>query len=184
MPLLETVAPSSLFEPSPNSQPPPTACDYPPPSVPSVMMGQARIWSVDPGKVISETLDGEAVIVDLASGRYHAAAGVAATVWEGMRLGFALDRIMSDVRRAYTAIPDDAEASVQTFIDAVVDAGLAVPLQAAESAADDHASVTVGPRPWSVPVLESHDDLADLMLIDPVHDVTEVGWPHARPASG
>jgi hypothetical protein len=142
------------------------------------------MWFVDPGKVISETLEGEAVIVDLASGRYHAAAGVAATVWEGMRVGHSLDRIMSDVRRSYTAIPDDAEAGVQAFIDGVVGAGLAVPVQAAESAADDHGPVTAGPGPWSVPVLESHDDLADLMLIDPVHDVTEMGWPHARPASG
>ena len=142
------------------------------------------MWFVDPGKVISETLDGEAVIVDLSSGRYHAAAGVAATLWEGMRLGQSLDRIMTDVRCSYTAIPDDAEVAVQAFINSVVGAGLAVPARAAESAADDHPPVTVGSGPWSVPVLESHDDLADLMMIDPVHDVTESGWPHARPASG
>ena len=142
------------------------------------------MWFVDATKVISETLDGEAVIVDLASGRYHAAAGAAATVWDGMRLGYSLDRIMSDVRRLYTAIPGDAEAGVQAFIAAVVDAGLAVPVHAAESPADDHAPVTAGPEPWSAPVLESHDDLADLMLIDPVHDVTSNGWPNTHPASG
>jgi hypothetical protein len=36
---------------------------------------------------------------------------------------------------------------------------------------------TFEPTPWVRPVLESHTDLADLMLIDPVHDVSTRGWP-------
>jgi hypothetical protein len=31
------------------------------------------------------------------------------------------------------------------------------------------------------PVLESFTDLEELMLLDPVHDVDERGWPHATP---
>lgn len=147
-------------------------------------MKETQCWFVDPGRVISETLDGEAVIVHLASGSYHAAAGVAATVWDGMRLGHSLGRILDDIHRLYSAIPDDAESSVQAFIDGVVGAGLAEPRQAAGYAAGDHAPVTGGRVPWSVPVLESHADLADLMLIDPVHDVSAMGWPHAGPAPG
>lgn len=141
------------------------------------------MWFVDPTKVISETLDGEAVIVDLASGRYHSATGVAATVWEGMLLGYSLDRIMHDVDRSHTAIPDDAEALVEAFIDEVIRTGLAVPSLGAGPAPADCSHMTGERTPWSVPVLESHNDLADLMLIDPVHDVTETGWPHARPVS-
>lgn len=137
------------------------------------------MWLIDPNKVMSEILDGEAVIIDLATGSYHAAAGVAGTVWEGMVCGHSLDRIMGDVRRSHTDVPADAETAVRTFIDSVVAAGLAQPATNAGSTSDSRVPAGPEPTPWSVPVLESHDDLADLMLLDPVHDVTNLGWPHA-----
>lgn len=139
------------------------------------------MWLVNADKVLSEILDGEAVIIDLASGRYHAAAGVAATVWGGLICGHALDRIMGDVRRLHTGVPADAETAVQAFIDSVVAAGLAQPAANAGSTSDSRVPAGPEPTPWSEPVLESHDDLADLLLLDPVHDVTELGWPNAAP---
>jgi hypothetical protein len=30
--------------------------------------------------------------------------------------------------------------------------------------------------------LETYDDMADLLLLDPIHEVSEQGWPH-RPAA-
>lgn len=143
------------------------------------------MWFVDRQSVMSEVLDGEAVIVDFTTGRYHAAAGVAATVWEGVVGGRSLDEIMDDVRTSYTNVPDDAEVAVTAFIDTVVEAALATPTDGAPTTPVDHPSpmAPVAPVPWSVPVLESHDDLADLMLIDPVHDVTARGWPDV-PSAG
>lgn len=139
------------------------------------------MWLIDPNKVMSEILDGEAVIIDLVTGRYHAAAGVAATVWEGIVCGHALDRIMSDVHRSHTGVPADAETAVRAFIDSVVEAGLAQPATNTGSTSDSRVPAGPEPTPWAVPVLESHDDLADLLLLDPVHDVTELGWPNAAP---
>ena len=139
------------------------------------------MWVVDPNKVMSELLDGEAVIIDLASGTYHAATGVAATVWSGIVVGHSLERIMDDVRRAHTDVPTDAELHVKEFIVRVVDSGLAVPSTEILSTADARSPIQGEPTPWSLPVLESHDDLADLLLLDPVHDVTDSGWPNAVP---
>lgn len=136
------------------------------------------MWFVDRNSVQSEVLDGEAVIVDFATGRYHAAAGVGATVWEAMKYGQEFDEIMIEVQSSHTEVPDDAEISVRAFIDSVVDAGLAKRSDAAMSANDQPRSAkATAPMPWSIPLLESHNDLADLMLIDPVHDVTARGWP-------
>ena len=136
------------------------------------------MWIVESQSVMSEILDGEAVIVDFTTGRYHAAAGVAATVWRGMVSGQSLDVIMIDVRSSHTDVPDDAEVAVLTFIDSVVEAGLARPAdEGASSTESIRPALDSEPTPWAVPILESHDDLADLMLIDPVHDVTARGWP-------
>ena len=32
---------------------------------------------------------------------------------------------------------------------------------------------------WVSPLLVSNDELADLLKIDPIHDVTESGWPES-----
>lgn len=135
------------------------------------------MWSVDRQSVLSEILDGEAVIVDLASGHYHATSGVGATVWAGVVGGDPIDTIMVDVHRRHTDVPDDATAIVGAFIASLVAAGLARPADGNETAGDRLVLVADEPTPWAPPVLESHDDLADLMLIDPVHDVTARGWP-------
>jgi hypothetical protein len=142
------------------------------------------MWLIDQRTVQSEVLDGEAVIVDFTTGRYHAAAGVAATVWEAMKQGQEINEIMIEVRSSYTDVPDDAESSVLAFIDSVVDAGLAkqANTDVAPTSSSEQRASTV-PTPWIVPLLESHNDLADLMLIDPVHDVTARGWPNVPSAN-
>jgi len=138
----------------------------------------SSMWLIDQRTMQSEVLDGEAVIVDFTTGRYHAAAGVAATVWEAMKQGQEINEIMLQVRSAHTDVPEDAESSVLAFIDSVVDAGLAKQAdpEIGQTSSSEQQTSTA-PTPWIVPVLESHNDLADLMLIDPVHDVTARGWP-------
>ena len=103
------------------------------------------MWTVDTDKVMSEILDGEAVIIDLASGRYHAAIGVACTIWEGLLCGHSFERIMNDVHRHHTGVPADAETVVRVFIDSVVAAGLAQP--SANTGSTSDSRVPAGPEP-------------------------------------
>lgn len=138
------------------------------------------VWRVRSEHVMAEVLDGEAVIIDMASGRYHAASGVAGTVWEAVTAGRSLDGIMADVRRSHSGVPEDAAEQVARFLDSLTAAGLADGVEADDvPPARDDATPRV--TPWRPPALESHDDLQDLLLLDPVHEVTEAGWPHAAP---
>ncbi len=140
-------------------------------------------WQVDPERVMSEILDGEAVIIDLASGRYHATAGVGATVWQTISAtpGVGLDQILATLGVRHTDVPDDAAEQVGRFLGQLVGAGIATEEPGAPGPEPvEPASGVVSA--WSAPVLESHDDLEDLLLLDPVHEVSEVGWPHAAPS--
>jgi hypothetical protein len=139
-------------------------------------------WRVRSAQVMSEVLDGEAVIIDLMSGRYHGASGVGATVWQAISAGCSMEDLLADVARLHTAVPEDAADQIRRFIDQLVTAGLVVEengRQASQSIAGIPTPITT---PWSMPELESHDDLQDLLLLDPVHEVTEAGWPHAAPS--
>ena len=36
--------------------------------------------------------------------------------------------------------------------------------------------------PFTAPVVEKYTDMAELILLDPVHDVSALGWPDAKTA--
>ena len=35
-------------------------------------------------------------------------------------------------------------------------------------------------KPYTAPAVQKYDDLEDLLLLDPIHEVDEAGWPVAR----
>ncbi len=140
-----------------------------------------RTWHVRSAEVMSEVLDGEAVIIDLASGRYHGAAGVGATVWQAISAGRSMEGIVAEVARLHTAVPEDAADQIGRFIDELAAVGLILEVDGGQASPSIAGAPAPATTPWSTPVLESHDDLQDLLLLDPVHEVTEAGWPHAAP---
>jgi hypothetical protein len=131
---------------------------------------------------MSEVLDGEAVIVDLRSGRYHAAQGVAATVWLTLRTSADLATLVGAVTKAHTSVPPDAESRIRAFVDQLLVAELIVEASGSEIAPQIESATTGELLPWNDPVLESHNDLEDLLLLDPVHDVGADGWPQVAPS--
>ncbi len=130
---------------------------------------------------MSEVLDGEAVIVDLRTGRYHAAAGVAATLWSTLAHSADLTTLSEAVTKAYTSVPADAESRIRAFVDQLLEAELIVEASGSEIAPRIETATTGEALPWNNPVLESHNDLEDLLLLDPVHDVGADGWPQVAP---
>jgi hypothetical protein len=57
--------------------------------------------------------------------------------------------------------------------------GLVVPLEE-DAASPDSTNRQPLPEPsgFEPPVLEKFTDMQDLILLDPVHEVDERGWPH------
>jgi hypothetical protein len=41
----------------------------------------------------------------------------------------------------------------------------------------------VDPGPWSTPTLTRFTDMQDLLVLDPVHEVDDRGWPHLPSAA-
>jgi hypothetical protein len=137
-------------------------------------------YEVATPEVVDEDFGGEIVVLNLSDGRYFSLRGVAATLWRDARAGHAPDAIMCALRDV-----DDALAqAVGGFFSALVQAGLirhrSQPLTEAPAVA---ASVAELLAERAAPVMEAFDDMADLILSDPIHDVEEdIGWPVRREA--
>ena len=135
-------------------------------------MTNVRYRVLEPN-IVSEIIDGEAIIMDLSSGDYFSTAGLGAEIWDRVQLGAA----RSDLMAASEAAGWGAEGvtGITAFLGDLVGHGLV----AEDPTADETPSA--GPAPfsgsYSAPQLERHDDMQDLIQLDPIHDVDEVGWP-------
>jgi hypothetical protein len=112
-------------------------------------------------EVLDEVFDGEAVLVNLRTGRYYALDAAATAIWQAVVDG--------------SPLPEGDD--VAPFLRRLVDEELVVSGGPLPRHSDGHAAV-------GGPVMQVFSDMKDILLLDPIHDVDYdgSGWPvHAAP---
>jgi hypothetical protein len=136
-------------------------------------------------KVIYETYDDEVVLINMDSGNYYSLNRTAGRTWASIERRATAQEIAQDLRRDYACDGAQVEEEVLRFVRELHQEGLIVP---DEEAAPAPAASAVAPaaqrHPFDPPVLQKFSDMADLLLLDPIHEVDENGWPHQPPPPG
>jgi hypothetical protein len=151
-----------------------------------VRSGRAEIqmqrFRVNVPDVVFEAFDEEIVLVNLESGNYYSVRGSGPEIWMALAQGENLDQIGRNLQARYSGEPSAIQAAVVEFVDRLIaekllliDGDSAAALALAPIAAGDRAA-------FESPVLESYSDMQDLLLLDPIHDVDQAGWPVANQA--
>jgi hypothetical protein len=139
---------------------------------------QQRVYAVASKDIVFESFDGEAVVLDLSNGKYFGFSDSGSRIWQALSSGVAAEALVGASAGAATI----ALADLDSFIARLLDFGL---LAAAETSAqplsgDLLAELAATSEPLKVDV---HDDLADLIIVDPIHEVEEpLGWPAVKQA--
>jgi hypothetical protein len=135
-------------------------------------------------QVIHETIDGETIIIDLATGTYFSLQGAAPAIWSGLVAGEADEQIVARLAAAYDAPAEELAAAVATFLEELERHQLVARSDGASGApaADGAGEPPAERAPFVAPRLETYTDMQDIILLDPVHKVDSQGWPHAAPA--
>ena len=128
-----------------------------------------------------ETIEGEVMVIDLATGSYFSLRDSGALVWQGIERGAAETDIVRELGQRYDAPAAEISEAVARLLGELEAEGLVEATEDADSplSADVAEQRADGPRkPFAAPVLEKHTDMQDLILLDPVHEVDARGWPH------
>jgi len=147
------------------------------------MNGSSR-YSIDETRIVSETIDGEAIIINLANGYYYSLDPAAAEIWACIEKGYSVSEIVSALQHRYDCSQADPEPAVRAMIRAWRDDDLIV----AHGAPDDLTvrepanACTASDRrlPFSAPTFQRFTDMQGFLLVDPIHEVDERGWPNVR----
>jgi hypothetical protein len=124
--------------------------------------------------VLGEIIEGEAIVVDMRNGHYFSADGYGALIWDAIGRGYSGRQISEALLAAKGVALDD---QVAQFVAALLAEGLIEPCDAALPAEPYQVDPGLLANAALPPRLVRHTDMEDLILLDPIHDVDDAGWP-------
>lgn len=130
--------------------------------------------------VTHERLDDEVIAINLETGAYYALDGVAADCWALSASGSATDEIVAVITGRYEVDESQVRADIDQFVERLVAERLIVVGGDGEPAPGSDLPALAAKKPYTAPAVQKYDDLEDLLLLDPIHEVDEAGWPVAR----
>lgn len=137
-------------------------------------------YAVNSGQVISEIIDGEAVMINLTTGNYYSLNEVGASIWNSIEAGASTTEIVERLSLRFEGGESEIESAVSQLIDELRSEDLIVAAEGNGGAPAAPAQPEAGRKPFETPRLEKHTDMQDLIMLDPVHEVGEQGWPHVK----
>jgi len=146
----------------------------------SQSMTSDQVWIVNSPTAVGELMDGELVAMNLRAGNYFSSTGVGSFIWRCIEMGCSTDAIAEAVRGAYNVSASDVTPDVDAFLGELQGYGLIRADHRASARPPAAGGSTAAP--YERPMLSVYTDMQDLLLLDPIHDVGNDGWP-TRPAS-
>ncbi len=134
--------------------------------------------------VTYEIIEDEVIIIHLEKGHYYSLRGVAAEIWIAIDRGLPKRGIVEEFLANYTGTRKDIAIAVENFISELEKEGLILPADSTfidlqETFSSEASFLSHSEKPlFENPMMEKYTDLEELLLLDPVHEVDESGWPN------
>lgn len=132
-----------------------------------------KSYKILSSKVVYEVLNSEVIVIDFRTGTYYALLHVAKQAWMLIEKQMPLEQIVQLISGYYKRDPGEVLVDMEQFIEQLLQDGLVEPIDGAV------VSHQIEPCEWGYepPKLLTYLDVQELLLLDPIHEVAEVGWP-------
>lgn len=124
-------------------------------------------------------IEDEIIALDMQSGSYFSLRQTAAWIWRLLRQPTSQEQIVTAVIACYQVDRARATLDVQTLLAHLQAEGL-IEVTVAQRTEEIATPLNPTGEPYTTPVLEVFTDVQDLLTIDPIHDVDEMGWPQPK----
>jgi hypothetical protein len=128
------------------------------------------MFRINSPKVISNSVGGEVIVINLDSGCYYSLNKSAGALWGAITGGADIE----DLKMDFTKKVKCREAVFDAFIDNLIDEELIIACNNCKRKASKLDLNENDP----LPVIEKFSDMQELLILDPIHEVGEGGWPY------
>ncbi len=141
-------------------------------------------YAIDPRSVVWDILDGEAVMLHRESGDYFSADGTGCLIWQWVAEGRSRTRILDGLAARYATEAGLLAGAVDLFIADLLRHRLVEEVATGDDPPAEPEAAATEPAAFVPPALNVYSDIRNLLLLDPIHEVTEAGWPSPNPTKG
>lgn len=124
-------------------------------------------------KVAHEIIDGEAVVIHFDTGNYYSLNGISSQLWQWLAARATRRQILD----AFQPLSPAQIQSFDDFMDSLA-AEEVVEKTPAEPGQQPSSPLPAGQVPFELPAFVKYNDMQNLLMSDPIHEVDETGWPH------
>jgi len=130
--------------------------------------------------VVGEVLDNEAVIINLGTGAYYSLNNSGSLLWTYIEQGTTRTNLIATLLNRYEVSEPLATRHIEHFLSVLQDEELILNLDNDTSNLPNNPPFTAEKLSFEPPHLMKYTDMQELILLDPIHDVDEKGWPHIK----
>ncbi|WP_374448092.1 PqqD family protein [Stella sp.] len=131
-------------------------------------------------EIAHDVIDGEVILINTLSGFYYSLRGSAVALWGEIEDGRSVDDLRAWAAGQYGLEPAAAADAVDGFVAGLVADRVLLPADGPAAPADVRRVPPPAPgEAFAAPVIERFTEMQDLLTLDPIHEVDDLGWPHA-----
>jgi hypothetical protein len=138
-------------------------------------------YTIDSNHIIYEEIDSELVVINLKNGCYYSLNESAALIWKLIANGNSIDNITGLLVAHFSIEPDGIPGEIVRIVSEFSHEQLLSPAVELETKTEmilpddiklaDH---------FQSPVISKHSDIQEMLQLDPIHEVTDLGWPNKK----
>jgi len=134
--------------------------------------------------IVHETIDGETILMDLRSGNYFSIEKSGAVIWEVLVQTGSTEELLK--KAGELSHPDQSDrvlSDIRNFVKKLLAEGLireANNIGASDITEELLNSLKLTISSFETPEVNKYSDMQEMLLLDPIHDVDEKGWPEPK----
>jgi hypothetical protein len=137
-------------------------------------------FQVNAPHVIFENIEGELVLIHMAKGSYYSTDAIGSRLWEMIVAGHRVGEMQKWVGASYQGDAAEIARGVEGFLSELQAEELIV--RAERPPVEGATRPEAAGGTFTAPVLNKYRDMEDMLMLDPIHEVEETGWPAPKPA--
>jgi hypothetical protein len=133
-------------------------------------------------EVAAKVIEGEAIIINLASGNYYSLAKTGGLIWEMIQDGCTLEHAIAAVVSRYDVVRERAETDVQSLVAQLLDENL-IEISNNGGPVSESRGPVADRTAYVAPHLNIYREMGDLLALDPpVPGLGDVAWKDEEPS--
>jgi len=136
-------------------------------------------FRIDSPTVIHERFDDEVIVINLDTGTYHSMIGAAADAFVLLSEGATAPELAAALAARYAATTEEIVAALAPFLEQLLAERLIAAVETRQPRGPLKLSGEKSGLRFVAPTVDAYHDLENLLLLDPIHEVGDEGWPQA-----